>query len=345
LTNADRPNLRLGVREDEMNMEREPRVSVVTPFYNTAEYLAECIESVLSQTYSNYEYLLVNNKSSDGSREIAARYAAKDARIRLIDNDEFVPQLRNYNGALARIAADSQYVKFAQADDVIFPHCLVRMVELAEREPSVGIVSAYYLFGKHLDGAGVDYRVSVVRGRQACRQMLLERRSLTGSQTTVLYRADLVRSRRPFFRELPYFADTEAAFDILLEQDLGYVHQILSYTRVENESVMSPVRDFDPMLLFFHLATERFGREVLSPEEFAAVRDRVRRDYYKFLGKSWIHRKGHRFWEFQRASLESFDHQLDWSRVIVAGLREVLRMTLNPGTALAQTWRDLGRSG
>ena len=55
-------------------MKHEPRVSVVTPFYNTAEYLAECIESVLAQTYTNFEYILVNNKSTDGSREIAERY-------------------------------------------------------------------------------------------------------------------------------------------------------------------------------------------------------------------------------------------------------------------------------
>ena len=61
-------------------------VSVVTPFYNTAAYLEECIESVLAQTYRDFEYLLVNNKSTDGSREIAARYAAKDPRLRLLDN-------------------------------------------------------------------------------------------------------------------------------------------------------------------------------------------------------------------------------------------------------------------
>ena len=47
-------------------MEREPLVSVVTPFYNTAPYLPECIESVLGQTYGNFEYLLVNNRRPMG---------------------------------------------------------------------------------------------------------------------------------------------------------------------------------------------------------------------------------------------------------------------------------------
>ena len=75
------------------------RVSVVTPFYNTAAYLAECIESVLAQSYSEFEYILMDNCSTDGSSEIAATYAYRDPRIRLIRCSQFLPQLPNYNRA------------------------------------------------------------------------------------------------------------------------------------------------------------------------------------------------------------------------------------------------------
>src|SRR5215470_11110782 len=102
-------------------MERAPFVSVVTPFYNTAAYLEECIESVLAQTHDSFEYLLVNNASTDGSREIAARYAARDSRIRLDDNEQLVDQVANYNGAIDRISGESKYVKIVQADDAIDP--------------------------------------------------------------------------------------------------------------------------------------------------------------------------------------------------------------------------------
>ena len=54
-------------------MESQPLVSVVTPFYNTADYLGECIESVLRQTYENWGYVLVDNCSTDGLSEIAER--------------------------------------------------------------------------------------------------------------------------------------------------------------------------------------------------------------------------------------------------------------------------------
>ena len=55
-----------------------PLVSVVTPFYNTASYLAQCIESVLKQSYSEFEYILMDNCSTDGSSEIAETYARRD---------------------------------------------------------------------------------------------------------------------------------------------------------------------------------------------------------------------------------------------------------------------------
>ena len=78
-----------------------PLVSVVTPFYNTARHLAQCIESVLTQSYAEFEYILMDNCSTDGSAEIAESYARRDPRMRVIRCSEFVPQLKNYNRALA----------------------------------------------------------------------------------------------------------------------------------------------------------------------------------------------------------------------------------------------------
>ncbi|MBA2547968.1 MAG: glycosyltransferase family 2 protein, partial [Burkholderiaceae bacterium] len=107
---------------------QEPFVSVVTPFYNTALYLAECIESVLAQQYGNFEFILSDNCSTDGSREIIEPYAARDSRIRYIRHDAFVNQVQNYNRALRQISPDSCYCKVVQADDWILPECLSRMV-------------------------------------------------------------------------------------------------------------------------------------------------------------------------------------------------------------------------
>ena len=125
-----------------------PLVSVVTPFYNTREYLPECIESVLRQTYGNWQYTLVDNCSTDGSSEIAAGYASRfPEKIRVIRTPSFLSQVQNYNFALSSISPSAKYCKMVQADDWIFPVCIQSMVDVAEAHPTVGIVSAYELEG------------------------------------------------------------------------------------------------------------------------------------------------------------------------------------------------------
>src|ERR1044071_7298806 len=111
----------------------QPLVSVVTPVYNNAAHFEECIESVLAQTYRNWEYTIVDNCSTDGSGEIARRYAARDSRIRVVRNDQFLRVMANHNRALRAISPDSKYCKMVFADDWIFPECLERMVAVAEQ--------------------------------------------------------------------------------------------------------------------------------------------------------------------------------------------------------------------
>ncbi len=75
-----------------MATEKElPLVSIVTPVYNGEKFLAEAIESVLGQTYPNWEYTIVENCSIDHTLEIAQSYAIKDKRIRIYENQELLP--------------------------------------------------------------------------------------------------------------------------------------------------------------------------------------------------------------------------------------------------------------
>src|SRR5262245_13568665 len=85
----------------------EPLVTVVTPVYNGARYLAECIESVLAQSYRNLEYVIVNNRSTDDTEAIALRYAERDARVRAVTNSEFVGVIQNHNIAFRQVSPAS----------------------------------------------------------------------------------------------------------------------------------------------------------------------------------------------------------------------------------------------
>jgi len=104
--------------------------------YNRARYIAEAIESVLAQKFSDFELIVVDDGSTDETLEIARRYV-KDPRIRTLLNEKNLSDYPNRNQA-ARFAL-GHYLKFLDADDTMYPHCLSVMVEQMERFPEAGI--------------------------------------------------------------------------------------------------------------------------------------------------------------------------------------------------------------
>ena len=220
-------------------MSTRPLVSVVTPVHNGANYVAECIESVLRQTYDDFEYVVMDNCSTDETLEIVRGYAERDPRIRVFSPPEFVGPDPNANRAVREISPDASYVKFVHADDWLFPECLERMVELAAANPSVGVVSAYRLEETRVTLDGLPPSLSVVPGRDVCRASLLGRPwgYLFGSPTATLLRADLVRAREELYPlDNPLQSDWEVCYQLLRESDFGFVHQVLTFTRRHNDA-------------------------------------------------------------------------------------------------------------
>lgn len=293
---------------------REPLVSVVTPFFNTEDFLAECIESVLAQTYRHFEYVLVDNCSTDRSAELAKEYAARDPRIRLQRNSQFLSQLQNYNHAVRQISPESRYFKMVQADDAILPRCLEEMVAVAEAHPSVGVVSSYRMAGDRVGPQGVPHTRTVMSGREAGRLNLIDDLYLFGSQTTVLVQSDIVRARQPFYPEDSFFPDSDAVYEILLHHDFAFVHQVLSFTRLDSDSVWGRARGYRPLLLDRLVRLKLFGPAYLSPEEAARHLDEHRRLYRRFLAEAWLRRREPAFWEFHRKGLARIGEEIDRSR-------------------------------
>ncbi len=188
-------------------MTHMPLVSVVVPVYNYDQYLGECIESVLTQTYSNWELVVVNNCSTDRSGDIAEQYAQKDPRIRVHHNTEFVDTYRNHNIACRQIAPDSAYCKMLCADDWMFPECLERMVAVAQAHPTIGIVGAYRIDGVEVGCDGLPYPTPFISGRELGRLTLLGSVGVFGSGSWVLYRSECVRARPELYEEADNHAD------------------------------------------------------------------------------------------------------------------------------------------
>ena len=298
-------------------MEATPLVSVVTPFYNTAEYLAECIESVLSQTYTNWEYILVNNRSTDGSEKIAQSYVNRfPGRIRLFHTDTFLSQVKNYNFALSLISPTSKYTKMVQADDLIFPECLKSMVEVAEAHPQVGIVAGYELEGDHTALNGLPYPRPEVSGREICRMNFIDNIPLFGTPTSILMRSEIVRSRTPFYREeLWPFEDSHACFEALRNWNYGFVHQVLTYSRRDNEShsISGRIRNFQ-MILFIRLSELVIqGKYYLTEGEYSACLKKAEHEYFYFLGLAALQgMRNPEFWDWHKKQLATIGYALNF---------------------------------
>src|SRR5256885_12949498 len=281
----------------------EPLVGIVTPVYNGADYLAECIESVLAQTYHNWEYTIVDNCSTDATWQIANEYAAREPRIRVQRNQSRLEVISNHNAALRLIPSGSKYCKMVFADDWMFPECIEKMVALAESHPSIGIVSSYCLEGTQVICTGLPYSKTVMSGLEIGREHLLNSLYLFGSANSLLYRADLVKARDPFYNEANIHADTEVCFALLKNCDFGFVHQILTFTRLRagSENTVSASRQsyFAGML---HILLQH-GTFYLSSMELKQYLDRLISKYYRFLGKSLLLRRDKNFWDYHTNQL------------------------------------------
>jgi glycosyltransferase involved in cell wall biosynthesis len=305
-----------------VNTGSEPFVSIVTPVHNGEPYLAECIESVLRQTYSNWEYVIVENCSTDRTGEIARRYAQQDRRIRVHATDTLLPLLTNWNHALRQISPASKYCKVVHADDWLFPECVQRMVAVAEKHPSTGMVGAYRLDEDRVNLDGLKYPSELVTGRDIGRWHFFGGRFLFGSPTSILVRADLVRARHEFYNEKNLHADTEVCIDLLRNSDFGFVHQVLTFTRRHNESVTSANKRLNTYLPSWLYLVEKYGRDYLSEQEYREVLGVKLRDYYRFLGVSLLRlrRRAVRdqrqeFWIYHSKVLEELGYPLNRARL------------------------------
>ena len=318
-----------------MMLKQEPLVSVVTPVYNGEQYLRECIESVLAQTYANWNYTVVNNCSTDRTREIALEYAAKDSRIRVIDNKTFVRVIENHNIALRQISPESKYCKVVAADDWIFPECLKRMVDLAEAHPSVAIVGAYGLEGNRVICGGLSYPSNVVPGRELCRRTILGELYVFGAPTSVLFRSDIVRSRQVFYNEENLHADAESCYEILENHDFGFIHQVLTYLRVQENSLTAQSGELNTYLPSDLGILVRFGPKDLSEEERNLMIGAHLKKYYDYLGRQVFRRRGEKFWSFHRDKLAKSGYPLIKPRIAFHAMLHVLDLVYSKRTLSA----------
>ena len=122
---------------------KQVKISIIVPVYNVEGYLPACLESILAQTFSDFEVILINDGSADRSAKICREFAQKDERIRLVTQE-------NKGQALARNLgldyAQGEYITFIDADDRVASHYLAALYEAALAQDAEVVVGEYYRY-------------------------------------------------------------------------------------------------------------------------------------------------------------------------------------------------------
>ena len=214
-------------------MSSGPRVSVSVPMYNDADHIGECIDSVLQQTFTDFELVLIDDASTDRTVEIARSF--EDDRIRIIENPQRLGAEGNWNAALEH--SRGVYVKVLSHDDVIYPTCLERQVAVLEADPELLWVTVRRDI---LDG---DSRVLVrdrglkgLSGRLEApgifRVLIRSGTNIFGEGAAVLMRRDAAMAVGGFDGRRGYVIDLDLWIRLLLEGPAFALDETLAVFRV-----------------------------------------------------------------------------------------------------------------
>jgi glycosyltransferase involved in cell wall biosynthesis len=198
------------------------------PTYNYARFLPEAIESVLTQDFRDFELLIVDDCSSDGTSGVVKPFCARDERVHFSVNARNLGMVNNWNHCLEQARGD--YIKFVFGDDKLcHPQALGKMVALLERHPGATLAAAARVILDEKSEVVDVYRPlseGCHNGRQIITACLMENgKNLVGEPSAVLFRKS--DARRRFDPQYQQIVDVEMWFHLLEKGDLAYTREPL----------------------------------------------------------------------------------------------------------------------
>ena len=116
------------------------KIAILLPVYNAEEFLRECLDSMIAQTYTEWELFACNDGSTDSSLQILNEYAAEDRRITILDNPENMGVVKTLNRLLKVVPEDVDFIARMDADDIALPDRLEKQIHYMQKNPHIDIV-------------------------------------------------------------------------------------------------------------------------------------------------------------------------------------------------------------
>jgi glycosyltransferase involved in cell wall biosynthesis len=232
----------------------KPLISVCIPTYNGESYLSECLDSVLAQTFSDFELLIVDDQSSDQTLDIVKKYAEKDLRIRIIQNRSNLGLVGNWNNCID--LAKGEFIKFVFQDDLIVPECLEKMLLATKPSTSIVFCRRNFIFEDVISEELHQFYLSLlfpekflpnsteISEKDFC-QAALKNIGLNfiGEPTVVMIRKDVFQKFGNFNPNLIQLCDLEFWSRVASNTGITYVPETLATFRIHGKSTSSTNAD------------------------------------------------------------------------------------------------------
>lgn len=191
-----------------------PIITVIVPIYNVDKYLEGCLISILKQTYTNLEIILINDGSTDASPRICDSYASLDNRIRVVHQEnQGVSSARNLGIDISR----GQYITFIDADDYIDPDYLNNMITIIEQSKCEIVVSQLIKFDNtNADFSSLSKKIcyKIDSGIESCAKLLYQKEIHNGIVSKIFTKKAIGKCR--FSNEIAFAEDLELNFKLLI---------------------------------------------------------------------------------------------------------------------------------
>lgn len=225
----------------------KPAISICVPTYNGSEFIKECLDSILNQTFSDFEVIIVDDKSSDQTIEIIRVYASKDSRITIIENPQNLGLVGNWNRCIE--LSKGEWIKFIFQDDTIAPNCLERMLEESTPECDLVFCRRNFIFESNVsDEKRKEYERFVdsdkalpnttqITAYEYCQTMVSQPWvNIIGEPTSSMVRRRAFDRFGGFNPNLIQICDLELWDRIATNMGITFLRENLAAFRVHNES-------------------------------------------------------------------------------------------------------------
>jgi len=210
-----------------MKLKNNPKISVVMSAYNSEKYLAEAMESILNQTFKDFEFIIINDGSSDKTLQIIRDYAKKDKRIKLINNSKNIGQTPSRNKALK--IAKGRYIAIMDSDDISLPNRFEIQYDYLEKNSDIFLVGSRIM---SIDEKGVTRtRSNTLTDIKDIKSCLIQKNCI--AHPSIMFRNEYKNFYREKFR---YSEDYDFYLNLLSRNKklINLKNKLLKYRRSNN---------------------------------------------------------------------------------------------------------------